>query len=180
MLTEEEKKIIEKLIQFHKNADGTVYPDIKPSFNAFLGVGYINTHSIIDKCVTLDLIKYKFPDRTGWTTLTKKGWEFTTFEDFDNMQLSQKEIDRITIDKLKADLINSRRQAKMFWPLTILTIMIGLFSLYSSINKPSNSSLKNLELKVHTTDSVLNSLIDKMEQARIDTSKHVSKPLIHE
>ena len=107
MLTEEEKKIIEKLIQFHKNADGTVYPDIKPSFNAFLGVGYINTHPLIDKCVTLDLIKYKFPDRTGWTMLTKKGWEFTTFENFDNMQLSQKEIDRITIDKLKADLINS-------------------------------------------------------------------------
>ena len=124
----------------------------------------------------MDLIKFKFPDRTGWTTLTKKGWEFTNFKDFEKLVLNQQEIDRITIEKLKTDLINAKRKGRMFWPMTILTIILGFFSIINQTNTVlRQDSLEQIKTRLNTTDTVLYKLTEKLQEFRSDTSKSVSK-----
>jgi hypothetical protein len=97
MLTEHEKIIVERFIELHKKMGGTVTYDMRHPFVESLGYGFFDLNPIIDKSVALELIQYKLSDRTGITTLTKKGWDFKSFEDFDRMLLSQQEVDRLTI-----------------------------------------------------------------------------------
>ena len=179
MLTDKEKDLIEKYIDFHKKAGGTVTPDNKPRFILSLGEGFFDINPIISKCIALDLIKYKLSDRTGWTSLTKKGWDFTTFKNFEKMVLNQQEIDKITIDKLKIDLLNAKRKGRMFWPMTILTIILGVFSLINQTNTVlRQDSLEQIRTRLNTTDSVLYRLTEKLQEFRSDTSKSVSKTQI--
>jgi hypothetical protein len=179
MLSEEEKKIIEKFIEFHKKRGGEVSHDSRLDFTMSLKrASFFDINPIISKSIALGLIKYLFSDRTGWTTLTKVGWDFKNFNEFDKLKLNQQEIDKITIDKLKTDLRNSKRQSFMFWPLTLLTIILGLTTIYYSTKEQNTDLIKNLETRIDKVDSVVNDLNDKIEQVHYDISRHDSTSLI--
>jgi hypothetical protein len=142
--------------------------------------GFFDMNPIVNKSIALGLIKYLFTDQTGWTELTKQGWDFSNFNEFDKSNLNQQEIDQITIKKLKVDLGNSKRQSIMFWPLTILTILLGFSTLYYSTRKPNTNSIKNLETITRRLDSVVKDLNVKFEQIHADTSRLVSTSLTHD
>ena len=173
MLTDKQKKISEDFISFHKKHGGTLTPDKPYEFKESIGATHLDLKEILNKLIALDLIKYKFPDRTGWTDLTKKGWDFTNFADHDNQLMSQSEIDHLTIEKLRIDLKTAKRNARMYWILTPLTIVAGLSGI---IRTEQNKDLtKRTESRVNTIDSAVHSLSDKLEQVLSDTSRHASK-----
>lgn len=158
MLSDEEKYIIEKLIEFHKKKGGTMSYDQSSDFFKSIGSEFRILNVYVDKAIAIDLIKYKFSDRTGWTVLTKKGWEFTSFGDFENELKNQNEINKITIEKLQIELSNSRRQKRAYWPMTILTITVSLIAIVSFFidKKPSEKTVHDLEKRMITLDSVVN------------------------
>ena len=165
MLSEKEKGILEEFIAFHKLKGGTVSHESHRDFRALpnvkkkMGAGFYSLRSIIDKSIAIGWMKYTLADRTGLTSLTKEGWDFTTFETHEKLEMSQKEINELTIEKLKTDLINARRQAKMFIPLTIMTIVLGLISIITSISSYRKEvSLRQLEKKQNLIESKLDSI----------------------
>ena len=170
MLSTKEKAVAEKFIELHKNHGGTVSHDTKFNFAKSLSNSFYDMNPIISKLIALNLIEYTLSNMTGMTSLTKQGWDFKTFNDHERMLQSQNEIDQITIEKLKVDLRNSKRQAKMFWPLTILTILLGTISIFYSFNSSSNNSYIKLEQRIQTADSAINSLEKEMKLIRSDTS----------
>lgn len=177
MLTDNERIISEKFIAQHKKRGGTLSHDDRYPFKQSNGMEYIDLNTIINKLIALGLIKYKFPDRTGWTDLTKNGWDFTNFANHDKQLMSQAEIDRLTIEKLRIDLKAAKRNNKMYWVFAVLTMATALSSIIRT--ELNINSTKKTELRVNTIDSAVHGLGDKLEQVLYDTSIHVSttKPL---
>lgn len=174
MLTDEEKYIAEKLIALHKKHSGKIGYDTRFEFLYKLNS---TSDTIINKLIALDLVKYTLSDRTGLTSLTKKGWDFVSFAEYEKQLLNQAEIDRLTIEKLRIDLKAAKRNNKMYWVfagLTMATALSGIIRTELNIG-----STKKTDLKVNTIDSVVHSLSDKLEQVLSDTSRHASKTKTH-
>ena len=174
MLTANEKYIIENLIEYYKKEGGTLTPDSLFKFRDTIRPVAYESHTIIDKSIAIGLIKYKFSDRTGWTVLTETGWNFTTFKEFEKNKSQGKEIYESTIEKLKVDLKNAKRQARFFYPLTALTLILGILNISNySKTKQTDNSIKHLELRVDTTNRVVKDLIGRIGSVRVDTSTRV-------
>ncbi len=171
MLNTTEKYIIENLIDYYKKQGGTLHTENLYKFkNTIRNVDY-ESHTIIDKTIAIGLIKYKLSDRTGITVLTEPGWNFTTFDKFEQTKNQEKEIYEITIDKLRTDLKNSKRQSISFYPLTALTIILGILSIVNfSTPTQERNSIKHLELRADTTSRAVKDLTDKIDSVRHDIS----------
>jgi hypothetical protein len=177
MLTDEEKTIAEKLIALHKKHGGNIGYDTRLEFLYNIKKTYVSSDSVVNKLIAIDLMKYTLSDRTGMTSLTKKGWDFTNFANHDKQLMSQAEIDHLTIEKLRIDLKAAKRNNKMYWVFAVLTMATALSSIIRT--ELNINSTKKTELRVNTIDSAVHGLGDKLEQVLYDTSIHVStiKPL---
>ena len=175
MLNATEKHIIEKVIEHHKKHGGMLTPDNRYDFRDTLNFKNFEPHIIFTKAVALGLIVYTRKNILGWTSLTEKGWNFTTFDKFEENQNQEKEIYEITIEKLRTDLKNARRQSKWFYPLTGLTVLLGIISIINfSTPTQERNSIKHLELRVDTIYHAVKDLTGKIDSVRADTSTHVS------
>ncbi len=95
-------------------------------------------------------------------------------------QQRQKEIDGLTIDKLKIDLKNAKRQGKFFYPLTFIAFLSAGVTIASLIiNTRNNNSIKNLEIRTDTIDISVSKIKTVLELVRPDTSKGDSVPFQH-
>ena len=82
----------------------------------------------------------------------------------------------MTIDKLKTDLLYAKRKGRMFWPMTILTIILGLFTIFNQIKTVlTQDSLEQIQIRLDITESALYKLTEKLQEFHSDTSKVVSK-----
>ena len=173
MLNATEKHIIEKVIEHHKKHGGMLTPDNRYDFRDTLNFKDFEPHIIFSKAVALGLIEYTRKNVLGWTSLTKPGWDFTTFEKLEENQNQEREIYEITIEKLRIDLRNAKRQAKYFYPLTALTIILGIISIVNfSTPTQERNSIKHLELRADTTSRAVKDLTDKIDSVRHDISTH--------
>ena len=169
MLTEIEMPIAEKFIELHKQHGGTVSHDMRFNFMQSIGQGFIDMNPIIDKLIAMELIKYKLPNQTGLTTLTQKGWDFVSINDHFRTIVDQHIIDKMTIEKLRLDLIKARREAKMFWWLIGMTVVMFVFSVYSFISGiVSNQSQEALQEKLYRIERKLQEVDTRIQLEQTD------------
>lgn len=178
MLTQTEKYILETLIHFYKTHGGTLSHEMhdmfrqSAEFKRRIKHRFYNLNPVIEKAIALGLLKYTLPDRTGLTSLTKAGWTFTNFEEFEKLETGQREIDKLTIEKLEVDLVNSKRQAKMFIPLTILSISLGIISILTFfLSFSKNATLNELQSKQEKLESIIDKLEIPDKELTMDTTK---------
>lgn len=179
MLNATEKHIIEKVIEHHKKHGGMLTPDNRYDFRDTLNSKDFEPHIIFGKAVALGLIEYTRKNILGWTSLTEKGWKFTTFEKYEENQNQENEIYEKTIEKLNLDLLTAKRHSKFFYPLTFLTIVLGLITIAKfTLDTQVQVSIKNLELRVDTTSRAVKDLTHKIDSVRVGTSTHVASSTI--
>lgn len=93
---------------------------------------------------------------------------------------SKSNADKMALEKLTIELKTVKRQAKMYWPLTIIAIVSGLCAVGSiifSVNKEEDKSilhsLKSIETRVDTLELSMRNIELGLQKDNNDSSKHI-------
>jgi hypothetical protein len=182
MFTESEKTIAEKFINLHKKYNGIVSGAIRDNFfysiQDELNIKNFERRIFIETLVTMNLLRYYAPNAKNGTVLTAEGWDFVTYTEYEKAIKYQKKISKLESINTEKEYI----QSKWFYPGLIITIGSLLLSIYSTfsnfwISKESESlqySIKKMQIRQNTTDSVVNSLKNKKGQLHDGSPKGVS------
>ncbi|WP_298141657.1 hypothetical protein [Flavobacterium sp.] len=151
-MKEEDKKLAEEIIlNFKSHESGIV--------NAMTFSGMFEKRSDKRLLIIKTLIDdYHFIDRVGTHAyrLTKEGWEFTSFNELEKIELEKNNREKIEIENIQSNTKLNRWLYKTKWLPLLLSFLALLLSIY--FNYQDKNKQEELQLKIENNEKSIDTL----------------------